>query len=167
MVRRLSPSRGAPHQQHARPPDARDEPLLRPRSAPTRLARGLSVALPSLGVAVELCTLASGDGAGEPGLAMPRRTAQPKPLPRLLAAKPVDLRIAWGIPMPTPPRTVTVSIFSLSCLWSARMRRITPSDSSAVPGTGCFPSGCHGLGTRTDDRPGIRRAVSGSQVHGT
>ena len=67
--------------QHAGPRDARDEPVLRPRPAPARLARRLPIVLPSVGVVVELRALASGDNAREPRLAMPRRTTQPAPLP--------------------------------------------------------------------------------------
>jgi len=62
LVDRVPPPRRPPHQQHAGRRDARNEPLLRPRRAPARLARGLPVALPSVGV-VELRTLASGDNA--------------------------------------------------------------------------------------------------------
>ena len=108
LVDCVPPPRRPPHQQHAGPPDARDEPLLRPGPTPARFAGGLPVALSCVGVVVELHALASGDGAGKPRLAVPRRTPQPAPLSRLLAAKSIDLRIAWWIPMSTPPKSVTV-----------------------------------------------------------
>ena len=75
--------------------------------------RGVPAALPGVGVAVELRALASGDDAGERGLAVPRRATQPAPLPRLLAAEPVDLRVPGRIPMSTPPKSVTVSNFTI------------------------------------------------------
>ena len=81
LVDRVPPSRRPPDQQHARPADAWDESLLRPRSAPAWLAGGLSAALPGLGVAVELRPLAPGDDARERRLAVPRRAAQPASLP--------------------------------------------------------------------------------------
>src|SRR4051794_1618319 len=83
-----SPPRRALHEQHARPDDARDEPLLRPRPAPARLARRLPSPLRGLGPAGELRLLASGDRARERGLAMPRRTPQSPSLPRRLAPEP-------------------------------------------------------------------------------
>src|SRR5437660_2886793 len=111
MVGRILLPWRSPHQQHARPPDARHEPLLRSRPTPARFARGLPIALSCMGIVVELRALASGDGAAKPRLEMPRRTTQPAPLPRLLVAKPIDLRIAWRIPMSTPPKSVTVRNF--------------------------------------------------------
>ena len=53
--------------------------------------------------------MAPGDEAKERRLALSRRAAQPAPLPRVLAAKPVDLRVPGWIPMSTPPKSVTVS----------------------------------------------------------
>src|SRR5271157_5904707 len=46
MVDRVPPPRRSPHQQHARPPDARHEPLFRPWPTPARFPRSLPVALP-------------------------------------------------------------------------------------------------------------------------
>jgi hypothetical protein len=85
--------------------------LLRSWPAPARLARGLSVALSSVGVAVQLHAGAPGDDASQRGLAVSGRTSQPASLPRLLAAKPVDLRVPRRIPLSTPPKSVTVSNF--------------------------------------------------------
>jgi hypothetical protein len=65
LVDRVPPPRRAPHEQHARQVDARDESLLRPWSAPAWLAGSFSAALPGLGVAVELRPLAPGDDARE------------------------------------------------------------------------------------------------------
>src|SRR5438876_4510842 len=118
MVGRILLPWRSPHQQHARPPDARHEPLLRSRPTPARFARGLPIALSCMGIVVELRALASGDGAAKPRLEMPRRTTQPAPLPRLLVAKPIDLRIAWRIPMSTPPKSVTVRNFPAQILRS-------------------------------------------------
>src|SRR5690606_33341533 len=64
----LAPRR-APHEQHARSDDARDEPLLRPRPAPARLARRLPAPLPGLGPAGELRPLAPGGRPRERGMA--------------------------------------------------------------------------------------------------
>ena len=61
-----------------------------------------------VGIVVELCALAPGNNAEEPELAVPRRTPQPASVSRLLAAKPVDLRVPWWIPMSTPTKSVTV-----------------------------------------------------------
>src|SRR5439155_8141000 len=124
MVGRILLPWRSPHQQHARPPDARHEPLLRSRPTPARFARGLPIALSCMGIVVELRALASGDGAAKPRLEMPRRTTQPAPLPRLLVAKPIDLRIAWRIPMSTPPKSVTVSnLLIFSCGSYGRQQR--------------------------------------------
>src|SRR3954454_23836607 len=68
--------------------------------------------MPGLGVAVGLRPLAPGDGAEEPRLALPRRAAQPAPLPRVLAPEPVDLRVPGRIPMFIPPNSVTIRHFS-------------------------------------------------------
>ena len=93
-------------------PTALDLPAIQ---TPARFLRCLPIALPCVGVVVELHALASGDGAGKPRLAVPRRTPQPSPLSRLLVAKPIDLRIAWWIPMSTPAKSVTVGIFQNRC----------------------------------------------------
>src|SRR3954451_5535891 len=108
VVGRVPSSRRSSHQQQARSCDAGDEPLLRSRPTPARLARGVPTALPRVGVVVELPALAPGDDAEEPGLAVPRRTPQPAPVSRRLVAKPVDLRVPGGIPLSTPTKTVTV-----------------------------------------------------------
>ena len=63
LVDCLPPPRRTPHEQHAGPPDARNEPLLRPRPTSARHARRLSVALSCVGVVMELHPLAPGDGA--------------------------------------------------------------------------------------------------------
>src|SRR5439155_21528868 len=55
-----SPGR-PPHEQHARPPDARDEPVLRSRPTPPWLAQGLPTPLPRVGVIVELHAMEPGD----------------------------------------------------------------------------------------------------------
>src|SRR5262249_43928282 len=89
VVARLPPPRRPPYEQHARPPDAGDEPVLRPRPTPARRARAVPVALPRVGVVVELHAVAPGDGAGERGLGLPRRTTQPTPVPRLVVAESV------------------------------------------------------------------------------
>jgi len=78
-------------------------------------------ALSRVGVVVELHTLAPGDDAEEPRLAVPRRTSQPAPVSRLLAAKPVDLRVPWWIPMSTPTKSVTVS---MGCCAPDRYKRL-------------------------------------------
>ncbi len=114
LVDRVPPSRRPSHQQHARSSDAGDEPRLRPRPTPARLAEGVPTALSRVGVVVELHTLAPGDAAEEPRLAVPRRTSQPAPVSRLLAAKPVDLGVPWWIPMSTPTKSVTVRNYLLS-----------------------------------------------------
>ena len=108
VVDRVPPPRGHRTSNMLDRADARDEPLLRPRPTPARLARGLPAALPSVGVVVELRPWHPATTRENEGLAMPRRTAQPAPLPRLLAAKPVDLRVPGWIPMSTPPKSVTV-----------------------------------------------------------
>src|SRR5512142_2005272 len=113
-VNRVPAPRRAPHQQHARPPDAGDEPVLRPRPASARLARGLPAALPRLGIAVELHAVAPGYDPGERRLALSCRTPQPAPLPRVLAAKPAGLRLPRWISMAMPPKSVTASTFLTS-----------------------------------------------------
>ncbi len=92
-VDRVAPSRRPPHEQDVGSPAAGDEPLLRSRPTPSRLAGGVPVARPRVGVVVELLALAPSDDAEERGLALPCRTSQPTPLSRLLAAKPLDLRV--------------------------------------------------------------------------
>ena len=93
LVGRVPPPRRASHEQHARPDHARDEPLLRPGPTPARLACGVSVALPGVGVALERRALAPSDGAEEPRLAISGRAPQSASVRRLLAAKPVELRL--------------------------------------------------------------------------
>ena len=80
VVDRVPPSRRPLHEHHVGSPDAGDEPLLRPRPTPPRLAGGVPHALPRVGVVVELRALAPGDDEAEPGLALPRRTPQSTPL---------------------------------------------------------------------------------------
>ena len=74
MVDCIPPPRRPPHEQHARPSDARHEPLLRSGPTPARLAGGLPIALSCMGLVVQLHALAPGGGAGKPRLAVPRRT---------------------------------------------------------------------------------------------
>jgi hypothetical protein len=57
----VSSPRRPPHEHHARPPDAGDEPVLRPRSTPPRLAGRLPTPLPGVGAVVELRAVAPGD----------------------------------------------------------------------------------------------------------
>ena len=103
MVDRVPSPRRSPHQQHARPPDAWPTPARFPRSLP--------VALPCVGVVVGTRALAAGDGAGKSKAGGAPPNASTTPLSRLLVASPYDLRIAWWIPMSTPPKSVTVSEF--------------------------------------------------------
>src|SRR5262249_26133324 len=126
---RVPSPRWPPHQQHARPPDAGDESVLRPWSTPAWLGRGLPAALPRLGAAVALHPLASGDDPGERGLAVPCGAVQPAPLPRLLAAEPADVRVAGRIPLSTPPKSVTVRNFIMT-------RRTTCGRAATPPGAG-------------------------------
>ncbi len=73
--------RRPPHEQHARPPDAGDEPVLRPRPTPPRRTGDLPTPLPSVGAVVELCPVASDDNPRKPGLAVPGGATQPALLP--------------------------------------------------------------------------------------
>ena len=57
LVDCLPPPRRPPHKQHARPSDARHEPLLRSGPTPARLAGGLPIALSCLGLVVQLHAL--------------------------------------------------------------------------------------------------------------
>src|SRR5947209_19667537 len=82
--------------------------------------------------------MAAGDGAKEPRLALPRRASQPAPLPRVLAAKPVDLRVPGRIPMFTPPNSVTIRKMPLAgypapqYLQSVRVRKVRGRASKAM-----------------------------------
>src|SRR5512135_2553363 len=108
MVDRLSPPERSPHEQHAGQDHAGYEPLLRGWPAPARLLRGEPVALSGVGTAVELRAVEPSHDAGQRRLAVPRRTPQPAPLPRQLAAEPADLRVPRWIPRSTTPKSVTV-----------------------------------------------------------
>ena len=71
----IPPPRRPPYEQHARPSDARDEPLLRSGPTPARLAGGLPIALSCMGLVVQLHALAPERSArAKPRLAVPRRT---------------------------------------------------------------------------------------------
>ena len=102
-------------------------PILVGRHTPPRLTASQSVALPRVGLAVQLRAVASGDDAGERGLEVPCRTTQPAPLPRLLAAEPVDLRVSGWIPLSTPPKSVTVSLSSLPSPTPGRRKARCPA----------------------------------------
>ena len=101
LVARVPPPRRPSDEQHAGPADGGMNRYF-DHGQHLHGSRRRAVALPGLGVAVELRPLAPGDDAKEPRLALPRRTAQPAPLPRLLAAEPVDLRVPGRIPMSIP-----------------------------------------------------------------
>src|SRR5271166_6377353 len=73
MVDCIPPPRRPPHEQHARPTDARHEPLLRSGPTPARLAGGLPIALSCLGLVVQLHALAPGGGGGKPRLTFPTK----------------------------------------------------------------------------------------------
>ena len=152
LVDRVPPSRRPPHQQHARSSDAGDEPLLRPRPTPARLAGGVPTARSRVGVVVELHTLAPGDDAEEPRLAVPRRTSQPAPVSRLLAAKSVDLRVPWWIPMSTSTKSVTVR--KVPCIESPQW---ATKSTSRNPGAGSFQSANVRMGICRLDRSSSRQ----------
>ena len=67
----LPPPWRPPHEQYARPTDARHEPLLRSGPTPARLAGGLPIALSCLGLVVQLHALAPRGGAGSQGWRCP------------------------------------------------------------------------------------------------
>src|SRR3954466_6578798 len=90
--------------------------------------------MPGVGVVVELRPLAPGDDAKEPRLALPRRAAQPAPLPRVLAAEPVDLRVTGRIPMFTPPTSVTISSFLSSLIGLVFGIRNIAIQAALIPG---------------------------------
>ncbi len=121
------------HEQHARPPDAGNEPVLRPRSTPPWLARGRPAPLPGVGVVVELRAMAPGISTCERGLAVPGRATQPTPLPRQLAAEPVGVRVPRRVPTSTPPKSVTVR--QIRDIAGLPTRMIRPSPAAArAPG---------------------------------
>jgi hypothetical protein len=77
----VRPPGWAPDEQHVGPGDAPDESVLRPRPTPARVQGGGRGALPCVGVAVQLPSVAPGDGAGQRGLGQPGRAIEPAPLP--------------------------------------------------------------------------------------
>ena len=103
-------------------------------------SRGVSAALPGVGVVVELRALAPGDDARERRLALPRRAAQPAPIPRVLAAKPADLRVAGRIPTSTPPKSVTVSLI-FRCMTGCGVVCVLSPKGAAVHSQRCAAPG--------------------------
>jgi len=109
----VRPPRRAPDQQHARPGDARDEPVPRQRPAPARRPGGGRAARAGVGAAAQLSAVAQGGGPGQRRLAVPGGAAQPAPLPRGLAPEPPGLRFAGRLPPPDrpAPNSMTISSF--------------------------------------------------------
>ena len=101
--------------------------------------------------------LASGDGAGKSRLAVPRRTPQPHRYPHryrdCLVATPIDLRIAWWIPMSTPPKI-------------SDGQRIPGSRAGADSGAHSVPVGCRNYptpGRRVPYHPWVAGEIYGTR----
>jgi hypothetical protein len=94
----VQPPGRPPDEQHAGPPDAVDEPVLRGCSASAWQRGGVRVALPGVGIALQLPAVAPGGGAGQRRVAKPGRAAQPTPLPRRLTSESPGLCFSGRIP---------------------------------------------------------------------